>query len=95
MILKRTGDDLRGGGRATVHEHDQRSAIDEIAGSGVHPETRVGSASIGSDDHTLIQERIGDRDARLKHATRIVSQVEHEGLADRRDCRASDAQLRE
>ena len=40
-------------------------------------EARLGGAPVGRDDDAGVQEIIGDRDAGLEHAARIVSQVEH------------------
>ena len=77
VILERAGHDLGGRCGAPVDEHHERRAIEQITGSSVHAEPRVGGAPVGGHDHPVIEKGVGNGNPRLEHSAGIVAQVEH------------------
>ena len=80
MILERAGHDLGGRCGATVHEDDERRAIEEVTGSGVHAEPGIGGAPVGGHDHTVIEKGVRNGDTGLEHSSGVVAQIEHQAL---------------
>ena len=80
MVLQRAGDDLRRRGRAAVQEHDDRLAVDQIAGAGAEALHLVGMAAAGGDDLAPVEEGVGDEHRLVEQPARIAAQVEHEAL---------------
>ena len=78
MILQRAGDDLRCRGRAAVDQHDERRAVQVVAGLRIHLEACIGRATVGSDDQAVVEKYVRHADRRFEHAARIVAQVEHQ-----------------
>ena len=54
MILQRARDDLGGGGRAAVDQHDDRLVLDEVAPARIEPLGFLSSAAAGRYDLALL-----------------------------------------
>src|SRR5439155_6145304 len=80
VVLQRACDDLRSRSRAAVDQHDERLAVDEIAGPGVEALGLLRVAAAGRDDLAPLQKRIRHRDRLIEQSARIIAQVEHVAL---------------
>jgi hypothetical protein len=78
VIAQRAGDDLRTGRGTAVDQHDQRRAVQRIAGGGIELEARLGRAALAAYDDSVLQELVGDGGRGLQHAARIATQIEHQ-----------------
>ena len=81
VVLERAGDDLRGAGGALVDQHDDRQVGPRLARVVEELLGRAAGAAAGGDDLLLgIEEEVGDLDALVEQAARVVPQVEDERL---------------
>ena len=86
LVMQRAGDDLGGGSRSAVDEHDDLLAVSLVARVGIRPLRLLLVATLGDHDGAILQEVVGHGDRLIEQSARVVAQVDDvalEILADR------------
>src|SRR6185312_16180070 len=80
MVLQSAGHDLRGRGRAAVHQHHDRQAAGDVARLGVPALHVLRLARLDRDDLALVEEGVDHGNRLVEQAARVVAQVEDVAL---------------
>ena len=80
MVLQRTGQDLGGGGRATVDQNNDGGAFHNVAGFGAEAKPRALDAPLGVNNQPFIQQGVCGFDGCLQYAAGIVANVDNQAI---------------
>jgi hypothetical protein len=80
MILQRAGDDLSGGGRVAVHDHDDGEGVAAVAVRGRVDLVGIGASALRDDVLPFGQQVVADLDCLAEQAAGVAAQVEDEAL---------------
>ena len=80
MILQSAGDDLRGGSRRSIHQHNDRVVAPVVAVPGSVGLLRRGAAMMRNDGLSLLQELVGHCHAFVQQPARVAAEVEDQAV---------------
>jgi hypothetical protein len=80
VILQGAGDNLGGGSRRAVHQHDDGILMPVVAVAGGVSLFRRGAAVVGNDGLPFLQELVGHGDAFVEQAAGVGAQIEDQAV---------------
>src|SRR4029077_21085453 len=83
VVLKRAGDNLRGGGALSIDEDDERHVKLALGARGVIGAVRGGAAAMADDELVFVEETVSEADPLVKQAAGIIAQIEDEAVEPR------------